>query len=33
MALRDRYDEIIVNDDLERATEELIAVLHRHERN
>lgn len=33
MALRDRYDEIIVNDDLERATEEFIAVLHRHERN
>ena len=27
------YDEIVVNDDLDRATEELIAVLHRHERN
>lgn len=33
MHLRDRYDEIVVNDDLDRATEELIAVLHRHERN
>ena len=32
MRLRDRYDEVLVNDDLDRATEELIAVLHRHER-
>ena len=31
MRLRDRYDEVLVNDDLDRATEELIAVLHRHE--
>lgn len=33
MQLRDRYDEVVINDDLERATEELIAVLHRHERS
>lgn len=33
MLLRDRYDEVIVNDDLDRATRELIDVLHRHERN
>ena len=33
MHLRARYDQIVVNDDLDRATEELIAVLHRHERN
>jgi guanylate kinase len=33
MLLRDRYDEIVVNDDLDRATDELIDVLHRHERN
>ena len=32
MLLRDRYDEVLVNDDLDRATEELIAILHRHER-
>lgn len=33
MQLRDRYDEIVVNDDLDRATDELIAVLDAHERN
>lgn len=33
MRLRGRYDEILVNDDLDRATDELVAVLHRHERN
>ncbi|MDO4437043.1 MAG: guanylate kinase [Coriobacteriaceae bacterium] len=33
MQLRDRYDEIVTNDDLDRATDELISVLHRHERS
>lgn len=33
MQLRDRYDEIVVNDDLASATDELLAVLNRHERN
>ena len=33
MQLRDRYDEIVVNDDLSSATDELLAVLNRHERN
>ena len=31
--LAGRYDEVVVNDDLERATEDLIAVLQRYERN
>lgn len=33
MQLRDRYDEIVVNDDLDRATDDLLAVLNAHERN
>lgn len=33
MALRDRYDAIVVNDDLERATEELAVILTSYERN
>lgn len=33
MALADRYDDIVVNDDLERATEELLGVIEKHERN
>ena len=33
MALADRYDEIVVNDDLDRATADLLAILTRHERN
>ena len=33
MGLVDRYDEVVVNDDLERATADLLAVLTRHERN
>lgn len=33
MQLRDHYDEIVVNDDLDRATDELLAVLDAHERN
>ncbi len=33
MALRDRYDVRIVNDDLASATDELLAVLQRYERN
>lgn len=33
MPLRDRYDEILVNDDLDRATDEFLAVLYAHERN
>ena len=33
MGLVDRYDEVVVNDDLERATADLLAVLNRHERN
>ena len=33
MGLKDRYDEIVVNDDLDRATADLLAVLTRHERN
>ncbi|WP_102337554.1 guanylate kinase [Collinsella provencensis] len=33
MQLRDRYDDIVVNDDLDRATDELLVVLNAHERN
>lgn len=33
LALADRYDDIVVNDDLERATAELVRVLEKHERN
>ena len=33
MALVDRYDEVVVNDELECATDDLLAVLKRYERN
>ncbi len=33
MALSDRYDDIVVNDDLERSTAELLDVIKKHERN
>ena len=33
LALADRYDETLVNDDVERATEELVQLLERYERN
>ena len=33
MALVDRYDDVVVNDDLERATADLLAIINRHERN
>ena len=33
MALADRYDDVVVNDDLERATGELLGVIEKHERN
>ncbi|MDM8245202.1 guanylate kinase [Collinsella tanakaei] len=33
MALADRYDDVVVNDDLDRAVDELLAVLDKHERN
>ena len=29
----DRYDDVVVNDDLDRATDELVRVLDMHERN
>ena len=32
LALADRYDEVVVNDDLDRATDELVRVLDMHER-
>ena len=33
MALADRYDDVVVNDDLDRACDELLAVIEKHERN
>lgn len=33
MELADRYDDVVVNDDLERATDELLGVIEKHERN
>lgn len=33
MALADRYDDVVVNDDLERSTKELLDVIKKHERN
>lgn len=33
MELADRYDDIVVNDDLETATAELMSVFEKHERN
>ena len=33
LALADRYDDVVVNDDLETATDELVRVLDKHERN
>ncbi len=33
MALANRYDDVVVNDDLERATGELLGVIEKHERN
>jgi len=33
LALADRYDDVIVNDDLDLATDELVRVLDKHERN
>ncbi len=33
MVLADRYDEVIVNDDLDSATDELLRVIQKHERN
>ena len=33
IALADRYDDVVVNDDLDRATDELVRVLDMHERN
>ncbi len=33
MALADRYDDVVVNDDLEVAAEELMGVIEKHERN
>ena len=33
MELADRYDDIVVNDDLETATAQLMAVFEKHERN
>lgn len=33
MALADRYDDVVVNDDLERSTNELLDVIKKHERN
>ncbi len=32
LELADRYDDVVVNDDLDRATEELVRVLDKHER-
>ena len=32
IALADRYDDVVVNDDLDRATDELVRVLDMHER-
>lgn len=32
LALADRYDDVVVNDDLDRATDELVRVLDMHER-
>ena len=32
LALADRYDDVVVNDDLDRATDELVRVLDIHER-
>ena len=32
LALADRYDDVVVNDDLDRATEDLVRVLDKHER-
>ena len=33
LELADRYDEIVVNDDLDRAVAELIDIIEKHERN
>ncbi|MCI7730030.1 MAG: guanylate kinase [Enorma burkinafasonensis] len=33
IALADRYDEVVVNDDLDRACEELLTIIENHERN
>lgn len=33
LELADRYDEVIVNDDLDRATSELVGIIEKYERN
>ncbi len=33
LELADRYDDVVVNDDLDRATAELLSVIENHERN
>lgn len=33
LELADAYDEIVVNDDLDQATDELVSIIERHERN
>lgn len=33
LALAERYDDVVVNDDLDRATNELLRVIEEHERN
>ncbi len=33
LALAERYDDVIVNDDLERATSDLLGAIEKHERN
>ena len=33
LALAGRYDEVVVNDDLDRACDELVTILENHERN
>ena len=33
LAVADQYDEVVVNDDLDQACQELIDIIHAHERN
>ena len=33
LALQDRYDEIVVNDDLDEAVDQLIGIIENYERN
>lgn len=33
LALADRYDEVLINDDLDEATTELVRIIKKHERN